>query len=178
MNIDEIVEKNQASQSRAELKKLLETLPDRYREAVVEIGVHQGYSLLNWRRAFNPHVLIGVDNSQIGLREFILEQAQADFIWADSNSIETVKLVEEKLHGHKIDFLFIDGDHSYDAVKRDFELYTPLMNPGGEIVFHDAVLQGHPLVEVYKFWQEIKDKYKNITINEDDTGYGVILNYE
>jgi hypothetical protein len=38
----------------------------------------------------------------------------------------------------KIDFLFIDGDHSYEGVKRDFELYSTLMNPKGIIVLHDT----------------------------------------
>ena len=30
-----------------------------------------------------------------------------------------------------IDFLFLDGDHSYEGVRRDFENYAPLVRPGG-----------------------------------------------
>jgi len=40
---------------------------------------------------------------------------------------------------HKIDFLFIDGDHSYNSVKEDFELWFPKLITGGIIAFHDAV---------------------------------------
>ena len=38
----------------------------------------------------------------------------------------------------KIDFLFIDGDHSYEGVKRDFELYTQLLTENGVILIHDT----------------------------------------
>jgi len=38
----------------------------------------------------------------------------------------------------KIDFLFIDGDHSYDGVKKDFELYTQILNDDGIVVIHDT----------------------------------------
>jgi hypothetical protein len=38
----------------------------------------------------------------------------------------------------KIDFLFIDGDHSYDGVKKDFDLYSKLLSDSGVIVLHDT----------------------------------------
>lgn len=38
----------------------------------------------------------------------------------------------------KIDFLFIDGDHSYEGVKADFELYSKLLTDRGIIAIHDT----------------------------------------
>jgi len=38
----------------------------------------------------------------------------------------------------KIDFLYIDGDHSYEGVKKDFELYSNLLTDNGIIVIHDS----------------------------------------
>lgn len=38
----------------------------------------------------------------------------------------------------KIDFLFIDGDHTYEGVKKDFELYSKLLTENGVIVIHDT----------------------------------------
>lgn len=38
-----------------------------------------------------------------------------------------------------LDLVFIDGDHSYEAVKRDFERITPWLSATGVIAFHDAV---------------------------------------
>jgi SAM-dependent methyltransferase len=37
-----------------------------------------------------------------------------------------------------IDFLFIDGDHTYEAVKRDFVLFFPKIKSGGLLFFHDS----------------------------------------
>ena len=38
----------------------------------------------------------------------------------------------------KIDFLHIDAGHSYEDVKKDFELYSTLLNPNGMISLHDT----------------------------------------
>ena len=36
-----------------------------------------------------------------------------------------------------LDLLFIDGDHSYEGVKADWEAYKHFLKPGSIIVFHD-----------------------------------------
>jgi len=47
-------------------------------------------------------------------------------------------VVPEDLPG-AIDFAFIDGDHSYEAVKSDLLLLEPLMKDESVIAFHDAI---------------------------------------
>jgi predicted O-methyltransferase YrrM len=42
----------------------------------------------------------------------------------------------------KIGLLFIDGDHEYEGVKLDFDLYSPRVVPGGYIAFHDQSFPG------------------------------------
>ncbi len=37
----------------------------------------------------------------------------------------------------KIDYLHIDGDHSYEGVKKDFELYSTIMSENAIITIHD-----------------------------------------
>lgn len=37
----------------------------------------------------------------------------------------------------EIDLLFIDGDHSYDGVKADWECYKALLRAGSTVIFHD-----------------------------------------
>ena len=67
----------------------------------------------------------------------------------------------------KFDFAFIDGDHSYEGVKSDFEKYSPLVRPGGIVAFHDvAIDRKHPEVGVNKFWTELKAKYPAENIRE------------
>lgn len=43
----------------------------------------------------------------------------------------------------KIDYLHIDGDHSYDGVKKDFELYSTIMSENGIITIHDTDQKYH-----------------------------------
>lgn len=38
----------------------------------------------------------------------------------------------------KIDYLHIDGDHSYEGVKNDFELYSTIVSENGIITIHDT----------------------------------------
>ena len=45
---------------------------------------------------------------------------------------------EAQRNGLKIDFLHIDGDHTYEGALSDFEAYLPLMNDRGLISFHDT----------------------------------------
>ncbi|MBI4716279.1 MAG: class I SAM-dependent methyltransferase [Planctomycetes bacterium] len=45
--------------------------------------------------------------------------------------------VAARYTGGPIRVLLIDADHSYDGVRQDFELWSPLVAPGGVIIFHD-----------------------------------------
>ena len=36
-----------------------------------------------------------------------------------------------------IDFCFIDADHNYEGVKKDWDLYSPLLTKGSIVIFHD-----------------------------------------
>jgi 2-keto-3-deoxy-L-rhamnonate aldolase RhmA len=39
--------------------------------------------------------------------------------------------VKEVLGGQPLDYLFIDGDHTYEGVRKDFEMYGPLVRAAG-----------------------------------------------
>jgi len=47
------------------------------------------------------------------------------------------KIREDWPEQKKIDFLWIDGDHSYKGVKRDIQDWVPLVKKNGIICFHD-----------------------------------------
>jgi predicted O-methyltransferase YrrM len=55
------------------------------------------------------------------------------------------------------DVLLIDADHSYEAVKRDFELFAPRIPVGGHVVFDDVPTWHGPT----KFHREVpRDEWK------------------
>lgn len=77
------------------------------------------------------------------------------------------------LNGEELDFIFIDGDHSYEGVKKDFNNYKNYIKDGGYIAFHDIDFPSSldsPGCEVYKFWNEIKNKYKFIEFKQGSFG--------
>lgn len=41
-------------------------------------------------------------------------------------------------HESAIDFIFIDGDHNYEGVKRDWDTYKPLLKKGSIVALHDT----------------------------------------
>ena len=79
-----------------------------------------------------------------------------------------------------IDFLFIDGDHSYEGVKKDFEMYSPLVGSGGIIALHDIV-PGPPeyVGGVSKFWKEVKRKFNHMEFvrNKKQQRFGIGILY-
>lgn len=58
-------------------------------------------------------------------------------IIGNSNSQEVYDKVVNILNGEKLDFLFIDGDHRYEPVKLDYNMYRRVVKDGGWIAFHD-----------------------------------------
>ena len=83
--------------------------------------------------------------------------------------------------GVMADVLFIDGDHSLEGVKKDFEIFKELVRPGGMVAFHDIVDTPHHREQgclVGEFWNSIKANYKYqelITAPEHWGGIGVLF---
>jgi predicted O-methyltransferase YrrM len=77
-------------------------------------------------------------------------------------------MVKKILEGRKLDFLFIDGDHTYEGVKGDFKMYFPLVRKDGIIAFHD-IMPGPPenVGGAPQFWHEICNKNKCLEIVRD-----------
>lgn len=147
--------------SRWEMGEVLRDVePVARRGVVLEIGVFEGDSLGVWREFLDPCQLIGIDPDPKTTPENDELIGSATILCARSQEPETLTRVLELLDGSKLDFLYIDGDHTYDAVVSDWGVYHQLVRPGGVIALHDAVITDNPTVEVHKFYEQIRRHFR------------------
>jgi cephalosporin hydroxylase len=155
-----------------ELKTLAQHVHSVEPRVIVEIGTARGGTLLVWSQSSDKlQLLMSIDLpagtegcgymwQKIKLFKLYLSKhngCQLELIRRSSQSEETKTLVRNLLKDRAIDFLLIDGDHLYEGVKRDFELYSGLVRPGGLIAFHD--IRPNPTnenIQVFKLWDELK----------------------
>lgn len=79
----------------------------------------------------------------------------------------------------RIDFAFVDGDHSFAGVKTDWEVLLPRLGLWSIVVFHDSLWEVHRGVPLYEEWRSEKmgvpefletlrkEGYPLVTINAD-----------
>ena len=180
------------TQNRGEIVPLAALVRDLQPACVVEIGTASGGTLFLWSQlATADATLVSVDlpwpwateateaATVKKLRGFRRDHQALHCLRKDSHAAETLRDVDTALAGKPVDFLFIDGDHSYEGVKSDFMLYAPLVRPGGLIAFHDIIPHSEGLGgEVPRFWSEVKAQYGGVdfveTPGQDGFGIGVL----
>jgi predicted O-methyltransferase YrrM len=128
---------------------------------IVEIGRSKGGSTLLLAAAMqNDARLVSYDlhikataghESDAELRDALTRYGLADrvdLVVADSRSVE----------GPQVDLLLVDGDHSYEGARGDWEAWRGRVMRGGHVVFHDAVPDGlaRPHEGVARLMEEIE----------------------
>lgn len=183
-----------AWQNRGEILALLDLVADLRPARACEIGTMEGGTLflLTQMCAPDAHV-ISLDWAYSEARRrtfprFARHQQRLSLVEADSHAPATRARVVELLDGQPLDFLFIDGDHSYAGVAHDFATYAPLVRPGGIVAFHDIVPDWHASRGadtlrdsggVPQFWREIRSRYPDCQEfiddpDQDGCGIGII----
>jgi predicted O-methyltransferase YrrM len=168
-----------ALQKPQELSELLWLVEELAPRAVLEIGTYAGGTLYCLCRLARPDAtIISIDlpSGRFGggytderaeemQMLFPSEQQTLKLIRDDSHLPVTLERVKEILDGRQLDLLHIDGDHTYEGVKSDFDIYSPIVREGGMIVFHDILEHGPDSgCEVATFWNEIRDDYEHVEL--------------
>jgi predicted O-methyltransferase YrrM len=114
-------------------------------QTVLEIGVGFAASTLAFAEALRLNGrghLISIDTNPypIARAKLLLKVHGLDryttFILGPSNDPDTRQRVLEL--ASQIGIVFIDGDHSFSACRRDFDCYRDLLQPDGLCLFHDT----------------------------------------
>ena len=131
---------------------------------IVEIGCADAGSAYGFRLAAPDAVIESID----------VESERAT-IRGDSHDLTTLSALRDALGDRAIDVLFIDGDHSYEGVRADFETFSPLVKPGGIVAFHDILPHpNRPEFVVHRYWRELSAgrRHREFVDPSADWGWG------
>lgn len=164
-----------AMQKIPEFAALIDLVASGSPKTILEIGIGKGGTSWAWSKLEGVEDIIAIDlpngpwggGPEQATLEQIAQHTVAIYTYIAGNSqnsecyekvVEMLGYGAEKAPAYGVDFLFIDGDHSYEGVKADYERYSPLVSKGGIIAFHDICEHApETKCDVRKFWLELRD---------------------
>jgi len=141
---------------------------------VLEIGLDKAGTHVLFKTIAKKVISIDWNWTTISITQKLMKQLKIDknsyFILGNSTSLKTKKALKKILNQSKIDLLFIDGTHSYDSVKADYESFKKLLNQKAIVAFHDYEWNSN----VHKAVDEIaKMEKKELNIIKSFKPYGI-----
>ncbi len=140
-------------QVRWEIESLLTMLKERKPKYILEIGTARGATLFLLSRIAAPDAVIisldlpggkfggGYSAFRIPLyMSFALKNQRIFLLRENSHDFGAFEKVKGIIGENRLDFLFIDGDHTYEGIKADFELVKFC----GRVLFHDYKISPGP----------------------------------
>jgi len=85
--------------------------------------------------------------------------------WIKTKSAEATKFIDDE----SLDFIYIDGNHTYQAVLEDITLYYPKVKKGGMLCGHDYIPKDNGCVfDAVKEFCEKNDLKLHVDIQSTD----------
>lgn len=153
---------------------------------LVELGVYSGISYLAFCQAAVAYGVSlrawGVDTWQgdehaghYGQRILDTLRAQHDAPYGAFSTLlqKTFDQALADIPDGSVDLLHIDGLHTYEAVRHDFESWQCKLSERAVVLFHDIEVRRDDF-GVWRFWDEIKQRFASLTF-EHSNGLGVLL---
>lgn len=151
-------------------------------EIIVDLGVDYGFSTF----CFAYHKMgqvFGVDwfqgDEQAGFRDTMNDVLGKYELLKSKYGIDNIEFIKSdftelsKKWEYNIDILHIDGLHTYEAVKNDFDSWIEFVDINGVVLFHDVESYSHT---VGAFFNEIKGGHK--IIRSGSAGLGIFTRSE
>jgi len=156
---------NRMGQNKDELMECAKFVENLRPHNILEIGTQYGATLFVWcALSTGKRISVDMPNGVFGgipigtVQErdasFTARFENVFFVEKDSHSEETAEEVGKILNGELVDFLFIDADHTYEGVSKDYHMYKKFVRKGGYIGFHD--INEIEECRVDKFWKELQ----------------------
>ena len=149
-------------------------------KSVLEIGTDKGGTLYLWcQAAAEDATIVSIDLSSRSryspkrrelYAKFVKSTKQKlHFLPFSSHEQSTVEKASALFGGKKIDYLFIDGDHSYDGALKDFNNFYKKVKIGGIFAGHD-----YNNKEVNRAIKDfVKSDYESIITLNDNVWYKI-----
>jgi co-chaperonin GroES (HSP10) len=152
---------------------------------LVELGSHYGHSYFAFCRAVMEQgqatQCVAIDSWEsdehsnyadgIGVYEFVKNHNKQYSGFSELKRSLFDSAVADFVDG-SIDILHIDGLHTYEAVKNDYELWHSKMSDRGVILFHDTCVEKDGF-GVWRLWEELSIQYPSFQF-EHSHGLGVL----
>lgn len=155
-------------------------------KVIVELGVHSGNSFNAFCQAVDE---LGLETTCYGVDTW---QGDAHAGEYDETVFRELRSHQQEHYGHfahllrmtfdqardyfadgSVDLLHIDGLHTYDAVRHDFDHWAGKLGPRGVVLFHDTCVREHDF-GVWRLWEEVAPQHPSYNFRHSH-GLGVLL---